>query len=305
MKFPGRILLGEANQWPEDVRAYFGDGDEFHMGFHFPVMPRIYMALRKGDRSSLEWILGRTPAIPENCQWCTFLRNHDELTLEMVTEEERQWMWQEYAPEPRMRLNLGIRRRLAPLLDNDRRKIELANSLLFTLPGSPILYYGDEIGMGDNIWLPDRNGVRTPMQWDASSAAGFSSAPVEQLYAPLIDTPAFPLARVNVAAQRAEPGSLFNTLRQMLAVRQAHPLFGRGSLLWAASDVRIAAYWRTYQNERVLVIQNLCADPLPMTLPDGDWQDLLSNTTYRAEAELAPYQALWLMAFNQDVPGVR
>ena len=163
---PGSILLCEANQWPEDVRPYFGDGDEFQMGFHFPVMPRIYMALRKGDRRALEWILERTPPIPEDCQWCTFLRNHDELTLEMVTEEERQWMWQEYAPEPRMRLNLGIRRRLAPLLDNDRRKIELANSLLFTLPGSPVIYYGDEIGMGDNIWLPDRNGVRTPMQWD-------------------------------------------------------------------------------------------------------------------------------------------
>ncbi len=171
--YPGRILLCEANQWPEDVRPYFGDGDEFHMGFHFPLMPRIYMALRKGSASPLAWILERTPPIPENCQWCTFLRNHDELTLEMVTEEERQWMWQEYAPEPRMRLNLGIRRRLAPLLDNDRRKIELAYSLLFTLPGSPIVYYGDEIGMGDNIWLPDRNGVRTPMQWEQGSQRRF------------------------------------------------------------------------------------------------------------------------------------
>jgi maltose alpha-D-glucosyltransferase / alpha-amylase len=171
--YPGRVLLCEANQWPEDVRPYFGDSDEFHMGFHFPVMPRIYMSIRPGQRYPLVWILDRTPPIPEDCQWCTFLRNHDELTLEMVTEEERQWMWHEYAPEERMRLNLGIRRRLAPLLDNDRRKIELANSLLFTMPGSPIIYYGDEIGMGDNIWLEDRNGVRTPMQWDSSPNAGF------------------------------------------------------------------------------------------------------------------------------------
>ena len=173
--YPGRILLCEANQYPEDVRPYFGDGDEFHMGFHFPIMPRIYMALKKGRADDMIEILRRTPPIPENCQWCTFLRNHDELTLEMVTEEERQWMWKEYAPEPRMKLNLGIRRRLSPLLDNDQRKIELANSLLFTLPGSPIIYYGDEIGMGDNLDLPDRNGVRTPMQWDASPNAGFTT----------------------------------------------------------------------------------------------------------------------------------
>jgi maltose alpha-D-glucosyltransferase / alpha-amylase len=173
--YPERILLCEANQWPEDVRPYFGDGDEFHMGFHFPIMPRIYMALKKGRFEDMQQIMQRTPPIPENCQWCTFLRNHDELTLEMVTEEERQWMWKEYAPDPRMKLNLGIRRRLAPLLDNDRRKIELANSLLFTLPGAPIVYYGDEIGMGDNLDLFDRNGVRTPMQWDDSPNAGFTN----------------------------------------------------------------------------------------------------------------------------------
>ena len=187
--FPGRVLLCEANQWPQDVRPYFGDGDEFHMGFHFPIMPRIYMALKKEDASSLRWILERTPPIPDNCQWCTFLRNHDELTLEMVTEEERQWMWQEYAGEPRMRLNLGIRRRLAPLLDNNQRKIALANSLLFSLPGSPTIYYGDEIGMGDNIWLPDRNGVRTPMQWKPDTNAGFSTANPDELYSPLISDP--------------------------------------------------------------------------------------------------------------------
>jgi maltose alpha-D-glucosyltransferase/alpha-amylase len=174
--YPGRILLSEANQWPEDTRAYFGGGDEFHMAFHFPAMPRIFMALARGDRQPILDILARTPPIPESCQWCNFLRCHDELTLEMVSEEERAFMWDFYAPEPRMRLNLGIRRRLAPLLDNDRRKIELANSILFTMPGSPIIYYGDEIGMGDNIWLEDRDGVRTPMQWSGEENAGFSTA---------------------------------------------------------------------------------------------------------------------------------
>jgi maltose alpha-D-glucosyltransferase/alpha-amylase len=181
--YSDRVLLSEANQWPKDVRKYFGDGDEFHMGFHFPLMPRIFMALQKGDATPIVRILEQTPAIPDNTQWCTFLRNHDELTLEMVTEEERQWMWEQYAPDPRMRLNLGIRRRLAPLLDNDRQKIELAYSLLFTLPGSPVIYYGDEIGMGDNIWLDDRNGVRTPLQWNSERNAGFSSAQPDKLYA--------------------------------------------------------------------------------------------------------------------------
>ncbi len=236
-EFPGRILLAEANQWPEDTRAYFGDGDEFQMGFHFPVMPRIFMALRQADRTPLVWILGRTPPIPDNCQWCTFLRNHDELTLEMVTEEERQWMWQEYAPEPRMRLNLGIRRRLAPLLDDDRRKIELANSLLFTLPGSSILYYGDEIGMGDNIWLPDRNGVRTPMQWTSAVNAGFSSAAPKSLYLPLIDNSVYGPAHINVADERAHPDSLLNRLRRLIAVRKQHPAFGRGSFTWVECEV--------------------------------------------------------------------
>jgi maltose alpha-D-glucosyltransferase/alpha-amylase len=209
--YPGRILLCEANQWPEDVRPYFGDGDEFHMGFHFPIMPRLYMGLKKGSAEDMREILRRTPSIPDNCQWCTFLRNHDELTLEMVTEEERQWMWEQYAPEPRMRLNLGIRRRLAPLLDNDQRKIRLAHSLLFTLPGSPILYYGDEIGMGDNIWLEDRNGVRTPMQWEAGATAGFSEAPIDFFYAPVINDDVYGPARVNVKAQQASPDSLLNT----------------------------------------------------------------------------------------------
>jgi maltose alpha-D-glucosyltransferase/alpha-amylase len=306
-EFPGAILLAEANQWPEDTRAYFGDGDEFNMGFHFPVMPRLYMALRKADRTPLVWILGRTPPIPDNCQWCTFLRNHDELTLEMVTEEERQWMWQEYAPEPRMRLNLGIRRRLAPLLDNDRRKIELANSLLFTLPGSSILYYGDEIGMGDNIWLPDRNGVRTPMQWTSAVNAGFSCAAPKSLYLPVIDNSAYGPAHVNVADERAHPDSLLNTLRHMIAVRKEHPAFGRGSFAWVECEsLAVAAYVRQYGDDRVLVVNNLSGIKqvvtlkLPWASPSGELQDLLGKQAAQPVVdgtltlELKPYQYLWM-----------
>jgi maltose alpha-D-glucosyltransferase/alpha-amylase len=273
-EYPGRILLCEANQWPEDVRPYFGDGDEFHMGFHFPVMPRLYMALRRGEASAVINILNRTPALPENCQWCTFLRNHDELTLEMVTEAERQWMWQEYAPEPRMRLNLGIRRRLAPLLDGDRRKIELANSLLFTLPGSPIVYYGDEIGMGDNIWLPDRHGVRTPMQWEAGPNAGFTGGdvPAERLYnAPIADE-RFGYQRVNVAAQRADPASLWHTLRRMIAVRKTQPAFGHGACDFLPSDnAAILPIVRTYRGQTLLAIHNLAAQPQSVTLDLSRW----------------------------------
>lgn len=256
--YPDRVLLAEANQWPEDVRPYFGDGDEFHMGFHFPVMPRIYMALRRGDNRSLEWILKRTPPIPKNCQWCVFLRNHDELTLEMVTEEERQWMWQEYAPDPRMRLNLGIRRRLAPLLDNDRRKIELAHSLLFTLPGSPIIYYGDEIGMGDNIWLFDRNGVRTPMQWLPEEAAGFSSAPAETFYAPVIQEGPYAPQWVSVASQQTQPGSQLDFIRRLIFLRKSNPILGWGDFIWLdAGSQAVSAYLRTGSNERILILNNL------------------------------------------------
>ena len=269
-RYPGRILLCEANQWPEDVRPYFGDGDEFHMGFHFPLMPRIFMALRQQDVTPLVWILGRTPPIPESCQWCTFLRNHDELTLEMVTEEERQWMWQEYAPEPRMRLNLGIRRRLAPLLDNDQARIGLANSLLFTMPGSPIIYYGDEIGMGDNIWLFDRNGVRTPMQWNHGLNAGFSIADSSQLYAPVIEGALFGPQQVNVSGQKDDPGSLFNIIRRMVALRKQHPAFGNGGFAWAETEAHaVAAYWRTDPSEALLILNNLSSSrqQVNVTLP--------------------------------------
>ena len=291
--YPGRLLLAEANQWPEDVRPYFGDGDEFHMGFHFPVMPRLYMALKQQNASAIYDIMRRTPPIPENCQWCVFLRNHDELTLEMVTEEERQFMWQEYAPEPRMRLNLGIRRRLAPLVDNDRRRLELLNSILLTLPGSPIIYYGDEIGMGDNIWLPDRNGVRTPMQWDDSPNAGFSTA--DELYAPVIDDPVFGYQRVNVAAQEADPDSLLNFTRRMVSLRQAHPCFGRGDFdLVQIPNPAVLAYRRSYEEETVLALHNVAetTQTIPLERPG---RDLVSGREFPAGTlELAPYGYLWL-----------
>jgi maltose alpha-D-glucosyltransferase/alpha-amylase len=304
--YPGRILLCEANQWPEDVRPYFGDGDEFHMGFHFPLMPRVYMALRKGERTPLEWVLERTPPIPENCQWCTFLRNHDELTLEMVTEEERQWMWQEYAPEMRMRLNLGIRRRLAPLLENHRGKIELAYSLLFSLPGSPIIYYGDEIGMGDNIWLDDRNGVRTPMQWEAGPNAGFSNAPAEALYLPVITGEPFSFEHVNVASERADPDSLWHTIKRMIEVRKANSTFGLGNLIWAnVEQSAVAAYWREHPGDSLLILNNLsdgiqqASVDLPGSQALIDCEVLLGKgkTTLQGGKlmfELAPYDYVWL-----------
>jgi maltose alpha-D-glucosyltransferase / alpha-amylase len=304
--YPGRILLCEANQWPEDVRPYFGEGDEFHMGFHFPLMPRIFKALAQQDLSPIAWILERTPAIPPNCQWCTFLRNHDELTLEMVTEAERQWMWQTYAPEPRMRLNLGIRRRLAPLLDNDQRRIELANSLLFSLPGSPIVYYGDEIGMGDNIWLFDRNGVRTPMQWESGPNAGFSSARPEQLYEPLIEVEPYTPVSVNVAVQKAAPGSLYNVIRRMIAVRKQHPAFASGSFAWEDLGCKqVAAYWRSYQDERLLVLNNLSATPQEFQISTqgrviSAARDLLTGNdlpipaSAELKVKLAPFEYRWL-----------
>ena len=302
--YPGRILLCEANQWPEDVSPYFGDGDEFHMGFHFPIMPRIYMAIKKGRGQDMFEILQRTPSIPENCQWCTFLRNHDELTLEMVTEQERQWMWEQYAPEPRMRLNLGIRRRLAPLLDHDERKIRLAHSLLFTLPGSPILYYGDEIGMGDNIWLDDRNGVRTPMQWDSGSAAGFSEAPIESLYAPVINNEDYDLARINVKSQRADPSSLLNVIREMIAIRKQHPAFGWGQFEWInLQNDSIAAFLRTYKGESIFAIHNLSGRNQKISYsikkPANSLTDLLTQkqfttTNRQLEIALMPYEYLWL-----------
>ncbi len=305
-EYPGRILLCEANQLPKDVRAYFANGDEFQMGFNFPIMPRLFMVLKKGTSDDLRDILLETPSIPPECQWCTFLRNHDELTLEMVTPEQREWMWDNYAPEPRMRLNLGIRRRLAPLLDNDERKIRLINSLLLTLPGSPIIYYGDEIGMGDNIWLPDRNGVRTPMQWSAGPNGGFSDAPAERLYSPVIDTEAFGFQRVNVAEQQADRRSLWNSLKHMLHTRKQHRAFGWGELAWqACTNDQIAAYWRRFEDESILAVHNLSYGPQSISIElekTASLSDLLTDQTFsvvenKLEIDLSPYQYLWLKAF--------
>jgi trehalose synthase len=294
--YPGRILLCEANQGPEDVRPYFGDGDEFHMGFHFPIMPRIYMAIKKGLYEDMAQIMRRTPAIPENCQWCTFLRNHDELTLEMVTEEERQWMWKEYAPEPRMKLNLGIRRRLAPLLDNDRRKIELANSLLFTLPGAPIIYYGDEIGMGDNLDLFDRNGVRTPMQWDTSPNAGFT-----------VGTPFTELVKgdlgyqhVNVASQLSDPNSLFHTIQKMIALRKKHAAFGGSDMQWVETgNPAVAVYLREHAGDVMLIFNNLSASVQRVDIPAQyrtTCTDLFTgrSISLNTALEIGPYSYLWM-----------
>jgi maltose alpha-D-glucosyltransferase/alpha-amylase len=258
--YPGAILLAEANQWPQDLRPYFGDDDEFHMAFHFPVMPRIFMALARGNAAAIIEILKGTPAIPPETQWCTVLRNHDELTLEMVTDDERLWMWETYAPEPRMRLNLGIRRRLAPLLDGDVRRLELANALLFALPGAPIFYYGDEVGMGDNVWLNDRDGVRTPFQWDAGPNAGFSSAPADKLYAPVITGGPFDYRRVNLAAQLEDPGSLWHRLRRLVAVRKAQRVFGWGDYEFLAlPNDAVFGLVRHHAGEVVVALHNLSA----------------------------------------------
>jgi maltose alpha-D-glucosyltransferase/alpha-amylase len=309
-KWPGRILLAEANQWPHDVREYFGDDDEFHMAFHFPIMPRLFMALKQAHRQSIVDILNRTPEIPTLAQWCTFLRNHDELTLEMVTEEERQYMWAEYAPNPRMRLNLGIRRRLAPLLDNDERRIRLLNTMLFSLPGSPIIYYGDEIGMGDNIWLEDRNGVRTPMQWDDTKNAGFSDA--ENPYEPVIDEDGFSYRQVNVTRQQANPSSLWHFTRKILALRKQHHAFGRGTFEFVLpSNEGILGYWRVYhaeedgESERFLILVNLTGESQQTMLDLTAWVgikpiDILTGESWPEigrEAypfELMPYAYHWL-----------
>jgi maltose alpha-D-glucosyltransferase/alpha-amylase len=304
--FPGRMLLAEANQWPEDAAAYFGKGDECHMAFHFPLMPRMFMAVRMEDRYPIVDILSQTPAIPEGCQWAIFLRNHDELTLEMVTDEERDYMYRVYASDARARINLGIRRRLAPLMGNDRRRVELLNGLLFSMPGTPIVYYGDEIGMGDNIYLGDRNGVRTPMQWSPDRNAGFSGANPQQLYLPVIIDPVYSYETVNVEAQHDNPNSLLWWMRRLIALRKRYRCFGRGSLEFLHPENRkVLAYVRRFEGERVLVVANLsrhmqCADldlsafrgstplelfgqtPLP---PVGDRPYFLT---------LAPYGFYWL-----------
>ncbi len=303
--FPGRMLLAEANQWPADLRPYFGNSDEFHMAFHFPLMPRMFMGLKLEDRKPITEILQQTPEIPPSCQWSLFLRNHDELTLEMVTDIERDYMYDMYAYDKTMRLNLGIRRRLAPLLNNDRRRIELMNSMLMSLPGTPIIYYGDEIGMGDNISLGDRNGVRTPMQWSGGWNAGFSTAEPEKLYAPIIHDPVYGYPAVNVASQKESEHSLFHWMRRMLAVRKSSAVFGRGSIefLYPANH-RILAYLRRLGNETVLIVNNLSnaaqAVELDLRRYKGNVPiEMFGNNLFPRVGDLpylltlGPYQSYW------------
>ncbi len=257
-RYKNRMLLAEANQWPEDAVAYFASGDESHMNFHFPLMPRLFMSMRMEDRFPIVDIMQQTPTIPDNCQWAMFLRNHDELTLEMVTDEERDYMYRVYATDPQMRLNLGIRRRLAPLLGNDRRRIELMNALLFSMPGAPVIYYGDEIGMGDNVYLGDRNGVRTPMQWTADRNAGFSMANPQRLYLPAVIDPEFHYEAVNVDNQQHNPHSLLWFMKRLVALRKEHKVLGRGTLEFVHPENRkVLCFVRKYQEEKLLVVANL------------------------------------------------
>ena len=311
-EYENRLVLAEANMWPADVRPYFGDGDECHMAFHFPLMPRIYMALRQEDRLPITDIMAQTPEIPSSCQWGLFLRNHDELTLEMVTDDERDYMNMAYASDPRMRVNVGIRRRLAPLVDNNRRRIELLNSLLLSFPGTPIIYYGDEIGMGDNIYLGDRNGVRTPMQWNSDRNAGFSRAVPAKLYFPVIMDPIWGYQAINVEAQQADPSSLLHWSRNMIALRKLFQVFGRGTLEFLHPENRkILAYVRDYKSEdgmvseTILCVANLSrfAQPVALDLARFCGRQPVEMLGYVSFPEvgtqpypltLAPYSFLWL-----------
>jgi maltose alpha-D-glucosyltransferase/alpha-amylase len=271
--YPDRVLLAEANQWPADVVEYFGSGDQCQMAFHFPVMPRMFMAMRREEAVPIYEVLQNTPHIPETCQWGLFLRNHDELTLEMVTDEERDYMYAEYAKDPRMKLNLGIRRRLAPLLDNGRDEIELMHAIMFSLPGSPVLYYGDEVAMGDNVFLGDRDGVRTPMQWTGDRNGGFSRADFAQLYAPPLMDPVFGFQAVNVEAQLRTPTSLLRWLHRFIALRKEHPVFGLGTYEpIAVSNPRIFAHLRRFEDDLVLCVHNLARSAQAVELDLRDYE---------------------------------
>ena len=293
-RYGDRMLLAEANQWPEDVLQYFGDGDECHMAFHFPLMPRIYMAVATEDRHPIADIMRQTPDIPETCQWAVFLRNHDELTLEMVTDRERDYLWNYYAADRRARLNLGIRRRLAPLMENDRRKIELLNALLISMPGTPVFYYGDEIGMGDNVFLGDRDGVRTPMQWSFDRNGGFSRADPARLYLPPIMDPVYGFEAVNVEAQSRSPSSLLNWVKRLIAARRSRRAFGRGTLRFLyPSNRKVIAYMRAYGDEIVLCVANLSRTPQAVELDLSEWRgrqpvELLGRSVFPPIGEL-PY----------------
>jgi maltose alpha-D-glucosyltransferase/alpha-amylase len=271
--YPDRVLLAEANQWPTDVVDYYGDGDECQMCFHFPVMPRMFMSVRREEAKPMYEILAQTPAIPDNCQWGLFLRNHDELTLEMVTDEERDYMYTEYAKDPRMKINVGIRRRLAPLLDNGRDEIELMHAILFSLPGSPVLYYGDEIAMGDNVYLGDRDGVRTPMQWTGDRNGGFSRADFAQLYAPPLMDPVYGYQAVNIEAQLRTPTSLLRWLRRFISLRKEHPVFGFGTFEpLEPSNPRIFAHVRRYEDDVMLCVHNLARSAQAVELDLSDFE---------------------------------
>jgi maltose alpha-D-glucosyltransferase / alpha-amylase len=294
-QYPDRVLLCEANQWPADVVEYFGtDGDECQMAFHFPVMPRLFMGVRRESRYPISEIMSQTPRIPDNCQWGIFLRNHDELTLEMVTDEERDYMWTEYAKDPRMKANIGIRRRLAPLLENDRNQLELFTALLLSLPGSPVLYYGDEIGMGDNIWLGDRDGVRTPMQWTPDRNAGFSTSNPGQLYLPAIMDPIYGHQVTNVEAQLGSSTSLLHWTRRMIEVRKQNPAFGLGT--WedmGGSNPSVLSFVREFGDDIVLCVNNLSRFPQPVELDLRRWEgytpiELLGTVHFPLVGEL-PY----------------
>ncbi len=305
--YPGRVLLAEANQWPDDVVDYFGGdtddsgawvGNECHMCFHFPVMPRIFMAVRREQRMPISEILEQTPRIPDGCQWGIFLRNHDELTLEMVTDDDRDYMWNEYAKDPRIKANNGIRRRLAPLLDNDANRMELFTALLLSLPGSPMLYYGDEIGMGDNIWLGDRDGVRTPMQWTPDRNAGFSAATPGRLYLPTIQDPVFGYQRVNVESQLDDASSLLHWTRRMVHARKQHPCFGLGEFIdLGGSNPSVLSYVREYtapdgRTDTVLCVNNLSRFPQPVELDLRRWEgvvpvELLGGVRFPQVGELS------------------
>jgi maltose alpha-D-glucosyltransferase/alpha-amylase len=315
-KHKGRMLLAEANQWPEDVRPYFGDGDECHMAFHFPLMPRIYMALAQEDRHPVTDILRQTPSIPDNCQWAIFLRNHDELTLEMVTDRERDYLWRSYATDARAKLNLGIRRRLAPLLDNDRRKVELLNSLLMSMPGTPILYYGDEIGMGDNFYLGDRNGVRTPMQWSPDRNGGFSRADPARLFLPAIMDSVYGYEAVNAEAQARSPASLLNWMRRLISVRKNYRAFGRGTISFILPKNRkVLVYLREYENETILCVVNFSRAPQAAELDLSAYRgrvpvELFGQTVFPQIGELPYFITLpghgfyWFRLADKNDPAV-
>ncbi|MCJ7603720.1 MAG: maltose alpha-D-glucosyltransferase [Desulfobulbaceae bacterium] len=312
--YDNRMFLAEANQWPEDVRAYFGDGDECHMAFHFPLMPRIFMAIHQEDRHPITEILKRTPAIPDSCQWALFLRNHDELTLEMVTNEERDYMYREYAMDARMRVNVGIRRRLAPLVNNSMRRIELLNSLLFSFPGTPVLYYGDEIGMGDNIYLGDRNGVRTPMQWSADRNAGFSKADQARLYLPVIMDPVYSYQGLNVESQERNPSSLLHFMKRLISLRRQYKAFGKGSIEFLAPENRaVLPYIRRYQGEVILAVANLSRFVQPVELDLSEFRgwipvELIGRTDFPMIGDLpyfltmGPHSFMWFKLEPQAKP---